>query len=667
MKEFTHPPASVPSTVASACGQSQRTWRRNRIIFAILGGALTVVILVVLWPRTKPNSPPLPEPELGDDLVDDPRLTCATPFQNVRPEVQYVGDDACAGCHRRESKGFHQHPMGLSLLPIAAVAATQRYEPEVHNPFDYAGVRYLIERLGDRVRHKEIWPNARGKPLLATEHDMVYAIGSGAQAVSYLFLKGDYLFQSPISWYVRQHRWSLSPGFEGRGERFGRPVLEECLFCHSNPVQAVKDTTNRFAQPLFPHGLSIGCERCHGPGQLHVQERRAQQEIVGGVDHSIVNPRHLAPQLREAICYQCHLEGERRVLRRGRQPFDYRPGLPLELFWTVFLPAPDLSDAGKFVGQVEQLQASHCFVRSKGRMGCSTCHDAHDQPAVAARPAWYRQRCLECHQDQGCTLALAKGRKQNGDNCVACHMPRRDSTEIMHTASTDHRILRQPEPESQPAPRKLRWGEVPLVDTFGRRPPPPESEEGRDVGMALASLAELESPVLEQLGATALPYLEAAVRRGPRDVPAAEACAYCLNTQRRHHEALAVLETVLARSPDREKSVADAALYAARDGQLEKSIAYWRRAIALNPWRSEYRQGFIETLHKHHDHDEALTQCQEVLEFHPSSVPIRTLLVASYLAIGQRDKAQAEFDTLWQLSPPKKEELRRWYERQRRR
>jgi hypothetical protein len=632
---------------------------------SLLGGTLAIVLLLlfVIWLRSQPRT----ESDPGDDFVADPRLTFDTPFRNVRPEVQYVGDGACAGCHPVESKGFHQHPMGRSLMPIAAVAPTQRYEPALHNPFEVSGIRYEIERQGDRVRHKEIWPDAKGEPLLVAQNDMVYAIGSGAQTVSYLFTRGDYLFESPITWYVREERWNLSPGYEWFGDRFGRPASEQCLFCHSNPVEIVKGTVHRYAQPLFPYGSAIGCERCHGPGQLHVDERVARRDVPDAVDYSIVNPRHLPPNLREAVCYQCHLEGERRIVRRGRQPFDYRPGLPLELFWAIFLPAPDVNDHGKFVGQVEQLRASQCFAHSDNRLGCSTCHDPHEQPAVADRPAWYRGRCLECHKDQSCALAPAERRDKNGDSCIACHMPRLQSAEIVHTASTDHRIVRRPlPPPARPAPRRLQLGEVPLVDCFRSRLAAPEAEEGRDVGLALVDLAHMPSPLVPQLGATALPYLEAALRRGPRDLPALEGCAFCLGTQQRYHEALELAETILARAPQRETTLVDAAVYAAMDGQREKSLEYWRRAVAVDPWRSDCRLRFIEALHSHGDYEEAIAQCHEALAFSPGVVPIRKLLVSSYLASGRRDKAQAEFETLCQVNPRNSEELRRWYEEQRR-
>ena len=95
----------------------------------------------------------------------------------------------------------------------------------------------------------------------------------------------------------------------------GAPRQEEYNYAPlsmSNSERRPKFTLNRYRPPVF-QGHEIGCERCHGPGELHV----AHPEIIGGRDMTIVNPASLAPSLRDAVCEQCHLQGEKRVLRRG--------------------------------------------------------------------------------------------------------------------------------------------------------------------------------------------------------------------------------------------------------------------------------------------------------------------------------------------------------------
>src|SRR5262245_18255852 len=59
--------------------------------------------------------------------IQDPRLTYDTPFKNVRPEVQYVGSEACARCHRHIAKTYREHPMGRSLVPVADAPASERH------------------------------------------------------------------------------------------------------------------------------------------------------------------------------------------------------------------------------------------------------------------------------------------------------------------------------------------------------------------------------------------------------------------------------------------------------------------------------------------------------------------------------------------------------------
>src|SRR5207248_650851 len=126
-------------------------------------------------------------------------------------------------------------------------------------------------------------------------------------------------FQSPITWYPQKGAWDLSPGYATRHHHFARPVPAECLFCHSNHVAAVPDTVNHYRAPIF-QGHAIGCERCHGPGELHVRRHEGNEEL-SQADTTIVNPRRLDPVLADSVCEQCHLQGEVRVLRRGQSSF----------------------------------------------------------------------------------------------------------------------------------------------------------------------------------------------------------------------------------------------------------------------------------------------------------------------------------------------------------
>src|SRR5437870_1003934 len=202
----------------------------------------------------------------------DPRLSYAGPFLNVSPAVQYVPEECCGDCHADKARSFAEHPMGRSLLPVSRAAAPPE-DLRHGNPFETLGSQLLVERAGDKLRHHRNRLDSAGRLVAGLVWDVNYVIGSGFHGYSFLSDRDGYLFQTPISWYSQKKTWDLSPGF-GPNYLTGRPILPECLFCHSNRVRFVDGSLNRYAEPLFD-GHAIGCQRCHGPGEMHVEIGRA--------------------------------------------------------------------------------------------------------------------------------------------------------------------------------------------------------------------------------------------------------------------------------------------------------------------------------------------------------------------------------------------------------
>ncbi|HTU19975.1 MAG TPA: tetratricopeptide repeat protein [Gemmataceae bacterium] len=626
----------------------------RRRAFWLCGVLVLAVALLLLW---------LWQRRPGRAVaVSDPRLTAATPYRNVRPDVRYVGDAACAECHPSHAESYHQHPMGRSLAPVAQVAANQRYDAGVHNPFETEGFRYQVVREGDRVFHQETVADAQGRVVADRRVEMDFVIGSGARAHSYLFQRDGFLFESPITWYAQKGTWDLSPGYRGRRFGFERGIVQECLFCHCDRADHVENTVNQYRQPIF-QGLAIGCERCHGPGELHV-ERRHGGEPVAGLDDTIVNPADLDVPSREAICQQCHLQGAVRVLRRGLDAFAFRPGLPLHLFWSVFVRPPEFADH-LLVGQVEQMTASRCYQASSTskKLGCISCHDPHALPAPEQRIAHYRNSCLQCHQEQSCTLAAdRRRRKVPDDSCIACHMPRLATVDIVHTAVTDHRIVRQAQEPARTLPtRVLRPGEIPLVYFHRDWNDANDPEVQRDLGLALVDLAREASPVRRQLSQTAEPILEAALQRWPNDAAAWEAQGRAQSVQERAVEALASCEQALALAPNRQTALADAAAYAQALGKRSAAITYCQRLLAIDPWASARRFQLAQLWADSKEWEKAAEECREVLRTNPTHLNAHLLLTAYYLETKDRSRAQAELEIVLALHPRNPEAIRRWY------
>jgi hypothetical protein len=594
---------------------------------------------------------------LRSAVPSDPRRTYAGPFRNVDPAVGYVPEERCAGCHADKARSYAEHPMGRSLVPVSRAVALPEDAPH-HNPFDALDSRFLVRGEGARVWHRRTRLDPSGRPAAELEWEVHYVIGSGNRGHSYLTDREGYLVQTPVSWYGQQQQWGLSPGF-GPPHLTGRPVLPECLFCHANRANYREGSVNHYAEPVF-EGHAIGCQRCHGPGELHVASREKTASVPDKVDDTIVNPRHLEPSLREAVCQQCHLEGETRVLRRGRGLYDFRPGLPLEQFWSAFVRAPAAGEGQKAVGHVEQMYQSRCFQGSSGRgqLGCVSCHDPHQRVPPAQRVAYYRGRCLQCHERQGCSLPLAdRLRRTAEDSCIDCHMPRYGAADIPHTASTDHRIPRGGTTADRHDERPAAGDGFPVVSFYRDRKGADAGEGERDLALALVKLALAgRAPASGAVGRT-LPMLDAAVRRDPGDLAAGEARGHALALQGRSAEALAAFEAVLARAPEREPALVGAAATAEALARPEAALGYWRRAVAVNPWAPDYRRGLALLLVKKQAWDEAGPECQAWVRLDPTSAEARSTRVLCLLAAGNKDEARAEFARVEALAPDNFPEL----------
>ena len=166
----------------------------------------------------------------------------------------------------------------------------------------------------------------------------------------------------------------------------------------------------------------LRCERCHGPGSLHIEGKA-----------KMVNPATLAPARRDDVCAQCHLTGQSRVGRAGRDLADYRPGDVLSDFAAYFVA----TGAGDFQvnSHVEKLEESTCKRQAGDRMWCGTCHDPHTVPPPSERAAWFRAKCLTCHEAAQCA---------RGFDCTGCHMPKSRAADAGHGVFTDHSIPRVP-------------------------------------------------------------------------------------------------------------------------------------------------------------------------------------------------------------------------------
>jgi hypothetical protein len=415
--------------------------RRRKAVFCV--AAILAVATALVWvfghftaEQTSNNQPgaegvrsqPL-APEHDEFPVPD---IARSLFRNASKTVAYVGSRECMPCHHDEHESYLKttHSRSLSQVDLS------REPPDGEFYHKLSGRHYRIYRDVETLRLREFVQDEDGQEIVLVDHAARFELGSGNYARMYLVKVDDFLIEAPVTWYPRRNRWGMSAGYEKNPQQagFGREIDSMCLYCHAGQVETIDGSDLR----LNVVEMAIGCERCHGPGALHVEERRAELPIRGSIDDSIVNLRHLSRSTQEDVCSQCHLSASADVNVRARSKADFRPGMRLSDFVVSY--RVDRPESGMTVsGQVEQMRLSRCYRESK-TMTCATCHNPHSLPDELEKVEYYRDKCLSCHQFESCTLAVeTRNETQPQDNCIVCHMPR-GPTDIPHFSFTHHRV-----------------------------------------------------------------------------------------------------------------------------------------------------------------------------------------------------------------------------------
>ena len=426
--------------------------RVDRIL--IFAAFATVVLALIVWlarsgkrgtlsngsQTARENEPSAPKPV--------PPLRSADAL-NTSLAVSYSGSDSCRECHVEQFSSWQQTPHSRASTLVGDPSSEP---PEGEFFHDVSGRFYSVVRREGRLRHLESFVDDEGRRIVMNDWPVDRVIGSGNHAKTYAFERNGFLHQSPITWYSSRQEWDLSPGYD-RADHVGfqRPIEKECLYCHSTQTRASRGAVHRVE---ILEG-SIGCESCHGPGQLHVETHQQHASVPAATRPDIVNPAALSRDRAESVCSLCHFQGEITVGLRGRDIAEFRPGLSIDDFRAEF--GLDGQKSGmRVVGHVAQMRRSRCYEASE-ELTCTTCHDPHRPLPVAERPDWYRNRCLDCHVPADCGVPDADRRKTSpADDCSQCHMPR-GSTDVPHVGFTDH-FIRIPSSDAQKTPSDKSGG-----------------------------------------------------------------------------------------------------------------------------------------------------------------------------------------------------------------
>jgi tetratricopeptide (TPR) repeat protein len=479
----------------------------------------------------------------------------------------------CATCHPTIAASFAKTGMARSFYKPAFIEPVRFY----HKPSDtwYA----ILERGGSYYQRR--WRvGYSGNDTEVQESRIDYVMGSGNHVRTYLHRTDrGALIELPLAWYSENGgQWAMNPGHDRDYALPPRAVAYECMFCHNAYPKIPSGHDEPGSEPLFegllPEG--IGCERCHGDGTNHMRVARTAGAKGEDIRKAIVNPATLAKDRQIDVCMQCHLETTslqlpHSIVKYGRAPFSYQPGEPLGDFMIFFDHAASspYRDDFEIAHSAYRLRKSRCFLESK-TITCTTCHNPHDIPRGEQPTLHYNGVCGQCHQ----TLTA---QHTKATDCVACHMPKRRTQDVVHAVMTDHYIQRRP-PANLLAPMAERQEfdakqyRGPVVPYYPA--PLPRTAENR--------LLEAVAQVTQQSNLKAgLPQLAAEIARQQPARPEyyVELGEAWLNSGNSRN-AVAAFEQALKRAPASSVALVDLAGALTQSGQNARAIEALKRGLA---------------------------------------------------------------------------------------
>jgi predicted CXXCH cytochrome family protein len=318
--------------------------------------------------------------------------------------AHYLGSPSCKKCHEQ----IYEH---WQKTPMANIVRDPREHPEA------------------------ILPDLSTNHIAKFTKEQVALVYGSIWKQRYFTKIGDDYFPEQAQWDVTNKVWR--PYFVAKGtdwwepfyppDNMQRPTGPTCDGCHSVDYNI---RTKQVAE------WNVGCEKCHGPGSEH-----AEHPTRG----NILSPARMNYVQANDTCIQCHSQG--RPLSspiEGKYydwPVGYRVGLNLGDYWNLeehTLGQTSFTHYADGTAHKNRMQGND-FVQSvmyRRGVTCFSCHDVHgtENYAQLRKPA--EQLCLDCHGPlslngpRTATIEEHTHHKKGsaGSSCVACHMPKIETT-----------------------------------------------------------------------------------------------------------------------------------------------------------------------------------------------------------------------------------------------
>ncbi|MBB76815.1 MAG: hypothetical protein CMJ75_20105 [Planctomycetaceae bacterium] len=437
---------------------------RGRRTLSWLGTLLTAgLVATSLFWRT-PSTPSATDPATSSQVAVAPQRPAGSLPRTAR-DRRFTTSTACRDCHQPQYDSWH----ATYHRTMTQVATPETVVPDLQAPVQLTarGRTTRIERRDDAFWVKmadpdwELQQRSRGVALAnitnppTVDRKIVMTTGSHHLQAYWIGGQDGGLRQVPWEFHIGQQRWLpvedvfLRPP---EAERMFSHWNSKCIQCHSvhgNP--GWDPQSSQFKSEVVE--LGIACESCHGSGEAHIREQRAEPTTTVA---AILNPRRQPAHISARICGQCHATFQPRDTEQFHlHGFNHRAGEPLEAsreLATFDHPArPAMEKQGMSVywgdracrvGGAEYLGLLETACYQANQLSCVSCHSMHnsDPDTQLGKNMQGNQACLQCHQ--GFAEAIEEHThhpaQSSGSQCYNCHMPH--TSYALLTAMRSHRI-----------------------------------------------------------------------------------------------------------------------------------------------------------------------------------------------------------------------------------
>ncbi len=349
---------------------------------------------------------------------------CFNQDQQKDPRGQvYAGSASCKKCHQDIYSSYLQ-TAHYQASGLASARNIHGSFAKNSNVFQFNNLLKVVMEKRKGGFYQVAYKN--NKEFEAHRFDITFG---GVKGETYLYWKGNQVYQLPMSYFNALHSWTNSPGYDSSTVDFNRVITRRCFECHSSYIEVLPQQSQSLqrVEELDKKSmvLSIDCERCHGPSANHVSYHTEFPDEK--IARYIKTYNSLYRQQKIDMCAVCHSGNKETMLITA---FAFKPGDTLAKFKEVELYHGSTNPTKLDVhgNQTQLLAVSQCFIKSN--MDCATCHNSHNNERVNL--VLYSQRCINCHKNSihsftKNTPGLNAVIKQN---CIDCHMPAKPSGAI---------------------------------------------------------------------------------------------------------------------------------------------------------------------------------------------------------------------------------------------